>query len=71
LWGPRYYAYTDCKFITSRSFTPTLFEWDAGLAARPIHSLPRLEFRVGNLGMLTVRGGDVETSVYLSGRYVF
>jgi hypothetical protein len=71
LWGPEYYAYTDCKFITSRSFTPTLFEWDAGLAARPIHSLPRLEFRVGNLGMLTVRGGDVETSVYLSGRYVF
>ncbi len=71
LWGPEYYAYADCKFITSRSFTPTLFEWDAGLAARPIHSLPRLEFRAGTLGMLTLRGGDVETSVYLSFRYVF
>ena len=71
LWGPRYYAYADCTFITSRSFTPTLLEWDAGLAARPFGSVPRLECRVGTLGMLTLRGGDVETSVYFSLRYVF
>jgi hypothetical protein len=71
LWGPQYYAYADLQFLTSRSFTPTLLNWDAGLAARPFHSISRLEFRIGSLGMLTLHGDDVETSLYLSIRYVF
>ena len=71
LWGPQYYAYGDLQFIASRSFTPTLLNWDAGLAARPFSSLSRLEFRIGTLGMFTLHGGDAEKSMYLSMRYVF
>jgi hypothetical protein len=71
LWGPRYYAYSDLTFTASRSFTPTILNWDAGLAMRPIHSLSRLEFRIGTLGMFTVQGGDSEKSLYVSVRYVF
>ncbi len=71
LWGPQYYAFGDMQFTTSRSLTPTLLSWDAGLAGRPFTSLSRLEFRIGSLGMFTLRGGDVEKSLYLSIRYVF
>jgi hypothetical protein len=47
LRGERLYLYTDDQLIGDRSFGPKLLLLDAGLAARPFGSLPRLEFRVG------------------------
>jgi hypothetical protein len=71
LWDQQCYLYSDIQFIAARSFQPTLLKWDAGLAARPFTSVPRLEFRVGTQDMLDLRGGDLETGVYLAIRYVY
>jgi len=71
LWGEQIYVYGDVQFLTSRAFQPTLLNWDAGLAARPFTSVPRLEFRVGTQDMLNLQGGDMETSAYLAIRYVY
>jgi hypothetical protein len=71
LWGEQYYLFGDVQFITARSITPTLLNWDAGVAARPFASVPRLEFRAGSQDMLDLRGGDIETSAYLAVRYVY
>jgi hypothetical protein len=71
LWGDQYYLYGDAQFIADRSFQPTLLNWDAGLAARPFPSVPRLELRVGTQDMLNLNGGDLETGVYLAVRYIY
>jgi len=71
LWSEEFYLYADVQFIAARSFQPTLLNLDAGLAARPFTSVPRLEFRVGTQDMLNLQGGDFERSVYLAIRYVF
>jgi hypothetical protein len=72
LWSEQYYLYGDIQFIASRSFQPTLLTLDAGVAARPFESIPRLEFRLGTQDTLDLNGGsDLETSIYLSIRYVF
>ena len=41
------------------------------MAARPFAAVPRLEFRVGTQDILNLRGGDLETGVYLAIRYAF
>lgn len=71
LWDELLYLYGDFQLIAAWSFSPMLFNWDAGLAARPFSSIPRLEFRVGTQDMLDLHGGDLETSVYVAVRYVF
>lgn len=71
LWGEKVYLYSDIQFIAARTFTPTLLNLDAGVAARPFGAVPRLEFRVGTQDILNLRGGDLETGVYLAIRYVF
>jgi hypothetical protein len=71
LWGEQYYMYGDIQFIAARSFQPTLLNWDAGLAARPFSSIPRLEFRVGTQDILNLQGGDLEIGAYLGIRYVY
>jgi hypothetical protein len=71
LWIERYYLYGDIQLIGSRSFQPTLLNLDAGVAARPFTSVPRLEFRAGAMSMFTLQDGDLETGWYLSMRYVY
>jgi hypothetical protein len=71
LGSEQYYLYGDVQFIASRSFQPTLLNLDAGVAARPFTSIPRLEFRIGTQDMFDLQGGDMENSVYLAIRYVF
>src|SRR5271157_6158871 len=63
LWSEQFYLFGDIQFITARTFLPTLLNWDAGLAARPFSSVPRLEFRLGALEMLNLQGGDLESGV--------
>jgi hypothetical protein len=71
LWGEKLYLFGDAQLIAGWSFRPELLNLDAGLAARPFASIPRFEFRVGTLDMLSLRGGDLETELYLAIRYVF
>lgn len=71
LWGEQCYLYGDIQFIAASSFLPTLLNLDAGLAARPFPSVPRLEFRVGTQDMLNLQGRDLETGIYLAIRYLY
>ncbi len=71
LWSERYYLFGDVQFIASRSFQPTLINFDAGLAARPFATIPRLEFRLGSQDILALQGVELDASVYLAIRYVY
>ena len=71
LWGPKCYWYGDTTFLTSKSISPTLLTIDTGLAARPIPSAPRWEFRVGLQEILDLHNSANENSVYLGISYIF
>ena len=71
IWGDRYYLFADLQFIASHFVQPTLFNWDAGLAARPFRSVPRLEFRVGSQDLLNLQTHDIENTVYTAIRFVY
>lgn len=69
--GPQFYLFTDDQFILDRVGSPTLFITDTGLAVRPFHRVPRLEFRVGSEDTIELRGEDSQTSLYVSVNYIF
>jgi hypothetical protein len=71
LLGPKLYLFTDDTLIADRSFRPTLFSTDSGVALRPFNSLPRLEFRLGSEDVIDLQNSDLETSAYLSIRYIY
>jgi hypothetical protein len=71
LWSERFYLFGDFQFIASRSFQPVLLNIDAGLAARPFCTIPRLEFRLGTQDMVNVKGWGTETGVYVGIRYIY
>jgi hypothetical protein len=70
-WDGRCYLYLDTQGIATRSCTPKLLQADAGVAVRPFAGLPRVEFRVGSENSCDLGLDDVETSLYLSVRYVY
>ena len=71
LWTPQYYLFADLDCIAARSFTPTLLNVDAGLAMRPFHSVPRLEFRIGTEDVIDLHNSERQFAVYIGIRYVF
>jgi len=71
LFSDRYYLYLDVELIARRPITPKLFHLDGGVALRPFDASPRLEFRLGSEYNYDLQIGDLETSLYLSLRYVF
>jgi hypothetical protein len=71
LFGPRYYLFADVEGIGRRSFTPELVHVDAGLAARPVAAVPRLEFRLGTTDSYYMPLRDVETGLYGQVRLIF
>jgi hypothetical protein len=70
-FGERCYLFTDDQLITTRGMTPEMFITDTGLAVRPFIKIPRLEFRVGSQDSIDLHGDDLETSAYLSVRYIY
>jgi hypothetical protein len=71
LYGPKLYLFTDDTIITNSSFQATLFITDSGIAYRPFNNFPRWEFRLGSQDSIDMLNTDAETTVYLSGRYIF
>jgi len=69
VWGPQYYLFADVKYTASKSSRPTLVQVDAGIAARPFDSAPRLELRAGTLDAFDPKGSDRDVGFYLSVRY--
>jgi hypothetical protein len=67
----RWYLYADACFIATRSFTPKLFDLDAGTAVRPFRRAPFLEFRLGSEDCYDLRVREMETSLYLAVRVTF
>ncbi|RLS37017.1 MAG: hypothetical protein DWH82_11920 [Planctomycetota bacterium] len=67
----RCYLFGNFVLTGTRDFEAQLFEIDAGVAARPFTSAPRLELRTGTLDTVTLQGGDVKPSFYLAIRYVY
>jgi hypothetical protein len=65
------YAFGDATFIAESSFQPKLMLFDLGLAARPFHACPQLEFRLGvdSTGDFQVR--DVQNLWYAAVRFIF
>jgi len=70
-WLEWCYLFGDAQLIGDRSWRPTLLSLDAGVAVRPFRQLPRLEFRAGSQDLLDLQGSEIETSAYLSVRYVY
>ncbi|MHB1423843.1 MAG: hypothetical protein ACYC3I_11735 [Gemmataceae bacterium] len=71
IYGPKLYLFTDDTFLTDKSFQPALFNTDSGIAYRPFDRVPRLEFRLGTADTVDLLNVDVETSAYVSLRYIF
>lgn len=71
LLGEQCYLYSDISIIATRSCTPRVLTFDAGLAARPWEMTPRLEFRIGTSEMYDFSGQDLETGLYGSVRIVY
>jgi hypothetical protein len=71
LYGEKCYLFTDAEVIGLRDGTPKLLDNEAGVAVRPILSLPNLEFRVGVENAWDIQVGDVQTSLYGACRVVF
>jgi hypothetical protein len=67
------YAYADVTFYTQQepSFAGKLLDSDTGVAVRPCHQIPRLEFRVGCLDIYDVQVGNARPVGYFSIRYIF
>jgi hypothetical protein len=68
---PRYYLFVDAQLITARSWTPAVFKVDGGFAARPLESVPHLEFRIGSSDFGNPRTGENEVSIYGQIRLLF
>jgi hypothetical protein len=71
LYGPKCYLFTDDTFLSDKAFRPALFNTDSGIAYRPFNRVPRLELRLGTADAVDLLNTDVETSVYVSVRYIF
>jgi len=71
LFGPKCYLFTDDTLIADRSFQAKLFSTDSGVALRPFNKVPRLEFRLGTEDTFDLQNSDIETSAYLSLRYIY
>jgi len=71
LLGDRCYLYGDGEFLGTRSFTPKLLQFDAGVAFRPWDLSPRLEFRIGTQGCYDLRYNDLERTLYGAVRIVY
>jgi hypothetical protein len=71
LYGPKCYLFSDDTLISDKSFQPTLFTTDSGIAYRPFDRLPRMEFRLGTEDSFDLLNSDAETSAYVSLRYIF
>jgi hypothetical protein len=69
--GPKLYLFTDDTFLADRAFRPAMFTTDTGIAYRPFARIPRLEFRLGTEDTVDMLNTDIETSAYLSARYIF
>jgi hypothetical protein len=64
LLGERCYLFADSEFICTRSFTPKLLQYDAGVAARPFARAPRWEFRFGVEGLYDLQWRELEIGLY-------
>jgi hypothetical protein len=71
LWQDCCYLYGDTTFIAERPLKSRLIDTDVGLAVRPFHHVPRLEFRAGCDDIWDTRVGNARPVGYLSIRYVF
>jgi hypothetical protein len=66
------YVYADATFIAQQQpFKAKLLNTDIGAALRPLHHVPRLEFRAGCLDVWDIQVGNARLVGYLSIRYVF
>jgi hypothetical protein len=70
-WAGRSYLYADAQGTATRSCTPKLLQADAGVAVRPFAGAPRVELRLGSENTCDLGLDDLETSLYLSVRYVY
>jgi hypothetical protein len=71
IWKSKCYLFGDFDFIASNSFTPTLFNLNAGVALRPFEAVPRLEFRIGTEDTIDLHGHEREWNGYFSVSYIF
>ncbi len=66
------YLYADTTFLTQRQpFEAKLLNTDVGAALRPLHQVPRLEFRAGCLDVWDIQVGNARPVGYVSMRYIF
>jgi hypothetical protein len=71
LLGEWCYLFGDFQILGTRGFQAKQFYLDAGLAVRPFTDIPRLEFRVGSEDTFDLQSSDIESSAYLSVRYIY
>jgi hypothetical protein len=65
------YLFADVLFIAEKSLTAKLLETDTGIALRPFHQVPRLEFRAGCRDFWDIDVGNARPVGYVSVRYIF